>query len=39
MASDEFDSLHPDDKDARDQAFVAFTGLFGQVGGHFLYRI
>lgn len=31
MASDEFDALHPDDHIAAAQAFVAFTGLFGQV--------
>ena len=37
LANDEFAALHPGDKVAANQAFVAFTGLFGQVGGAVLF--
>lgn len=31
LANDEFEAMYPGDKDAVTKAFVAFTGLFGQV--------
>lgn len=31
LAHDEFAALHPGDQDGATRAFVAFTGMFGQV--------
>lgn len=39
LAYDEFATLHPDDSEAATQAFVSFTGMFGQVCMHMILAI